>query len=192
VVRSSVHPEWEKNMDEMIIETSGPYRVRVEVDAEQINPRTDWDHITYAVTVPGSRYLDVAGPGPLAEQWDRIKDRPDAVELFQRWARAFHGAVTEVHTPNEGPVSVWYMMPEDQRDTPDPVAYLRGDIAEYQAWAEGDVFSYVIEKAVDWGRRDGKEGSMTTWETVDSLGSFYGYEEVERVARDAFKPYRGK
>jgi hypothetical protein len=179
--------------DEMIIEESGSYRVRLEIEQGPVNPREDYDHDTYALTVPHSRYADVAEPGPLVDEWDRIKGRSDAVEIFTRWARNFHGAVVETHTPERGPSSVWYMLPEQIKGVGTaPEDVLRADIAEYQAWAEGDVFLYVIENAVDWKREDGMDGSARTWEEVHTLGTYYGREDAEKEAREAFKEYRRK
>lgn len=172
------------------------YRVRLAHDDAQANPRTEYDtNLTYALTVPHSRYEDVAQPGPLVDEWNRIKDRDDAMDLFERWAKIFHGATTERYTPAQGANSVWYILPEQAKEIgPEisPEQVLEDEIKEYQAWAEGDVYGYIIEKAVDWKRSDGKDDSgMTTWEEVDegSCWQLIGYEYAEEEAKREFKAF---
>jgi hypothetical protein len=98
------------------VSDDGKLRVRLVADVACDNPREMTalsDQVVHVVTVPDSNYLDVAGSrGPLAEGWDRIKDEnPDAVEVFERWALIFHGAVTLYESPSTGPTRVWYVLP---------------------------------------------------------------------------------
>ncbi|MBD3004584.1 hypothetical protein [Streptomyces sp. 5-10] len=180
-------------MSEMIVETSrdGRYRVRLEADQEPVNPRRDYDHLAHVITVPGSRYLDVdPDGGPLQEGWDRIKDRSDAPEVFARWAKIFHGAVIVEHTPHEGPRSLWYLLPEDIQEIGNtPEEALKTEIDEYQSWAEGDVWGFIVEKSVDWTRTDDEDETRTTWEMVDSCWGFIGYRYAEEAAREGFAAY---
>lgn len=182
-----------------IIETAGNYRVRLEIqqDSGSFNPREDYDHVTYAVTVPHSRYMDVVGAGPLADGWDRIKDRyaeAQAVAIFERWARTFHGATTLFHSPHVGPNSVWYILPEQIKEiggTPEEA--LKAEIQEYQAWAEGEVYGYIIEKSVTWVRKDDPNGDeLTTWEEEESCWGLIGRKWAEEATQDAFAAYKNE
>lgn len=181
-------------MDE-ILETAGPYRVGLEADQDARNPRREFDHLCHVLTVPHSHYIDVDDDGgPLQEGWDRIKNRTDAVDVFTRWARIFHGAVVDYHTPERGPVSVWYLLPEQFSEVPDPLACIKAEIEEYQNWADGEVYGYIIEEAVDWVRKDNEDEEMSTWEQVDdgSCWGFFGYKYAKESALEAFAPYREK
>jgi hypothetical protein len=177
-----------------VLKTSGQYRVRLEQDSDPVNPREDYDHVTYVVTVPDSHYVDVAGPGPLSDRWDHIKHRSDAVDLFTRWARISHSAVVEHHTPNNGPVSVWYMLPEGIAEVTNPLEYLRGDVQEYQNWADGEVYGYIIEKSVEWERADGEDETRTTWEEVEdgSCWGLIGFDYAAQAAEEALSPYESE
>lgn len=181
-------------MEELIIETSqdGRFRVRLVVDTNPVNPRKDRENLAHVITPTQSRYLPVdEDGGPLQHGWDHFSMRPDSEALFTRWARIYHGAAVVEHRPAQGAWSLWYLTADDVADAgiPDPEACIREEIAEYQAWADGEVFGYVIEKAVQWGRRDGQEGSMTTWDHVDSLWGLVGYEYAEQAAKEEFESF---
>lgn len=182
---------------EEILETAGQYRVRLETDQDPTNPRTDQDNLCHVITVPGSRYIDVdANGGPLQDGWDLIKDRADAVEVFTRWARTFHGAVVEYHTPERGANSVWYLMPDQFAEVPDPKKHIGAEITEYQNWADGEVYGYIIEKSVAWMPTDEEDcenlGERTTWEHVDSCWGYVGYEYAKSAALEEFAPHKAK
>lgn len=171
------------------------YRVRLERDEDASNPRTEYDNAGHALTVPGMQYIDVdEDGGPLSEAWSRhFKDRDNGMELFIRWARITHNAWTETHTPYDGANSVWYILPAEveKHGITDPLACLRGEIAEYRAWCVGDVWGYIIERSVDWHRDDDPDAKMTTWEQVDdgSCWGFSGYEYAEVEAKREFTEY---
>lgn len=175
-----------------ILETSkdGRHRVRLVRDEDPVNPRRDYENLCHVITVPGSLFIDVdEDGGPLQHGWDHFHDRYDTgrdTNLFIRWARIYHGAVAVEHRPHDGPRSLWYLLPADiEKIGNTPQEAIEGEIREYRAWAEGDVWGYVIERIVDWDRRDG-EGSMTTWEHVDSCWGFIGYEYAEQEAKEQF------
>lgn len=172
------------------LETREGSRLRLVVDEYPANPRGEFEQLTNVVTVPSREYADIdADGGPLADGWVYFMQRhndSDAVELFERWARVFHGAVTLYDTPYRGPNSVWYLTADDQREVPDPMACIRGERDEYRAWAEGDVYGYVIEREVTWRRTDVPSVEMTTWELGDSCYGFYGYEYAVEAAREAW------
>lgn len=184
--------------DEMVIETSEDkrFRVRLAQDQDAQSPRRDSDCLLgHAVTVPHSDFEDVdEDGGPLADGWDRIKDRDDAMELFTRWARIFHGAVTETFTPYDGPKSVWYMLPEQIKEVgpgTTPLKYLQDEIEEYRGWRDDEVYGWIIEKNVEWVPKDGGDASMSTWEQVEdgSCWGYIGYDNAEDVAKDEFASF---
>jgi len=179
-------------MEHEIIETTedGRFRVRLEIHQSAENPRRDYDHNTHVITMKNSRYIDVdTDGGPLQSGWDRVADRDGAVKIFTRWARVFHGSTAIEDNPVEGARSLWYMTPEQIKDvgnTPEEV--IRSEINEYRSWAKGEVYGYIIERAVDWDSRDSDE-STSTWEEVESCWGLIGSEWAEQAARDAFASY---
>ena len=173
-----------------VLEKAGDYRLVVLLDEYAGNPRTEYDQLCYVVTVPDRRYYDVdADGGPLAAGWRRLLYRyywERSVEIFTRWARIFHRAVTLYDSPNEGANAVWYLLPDQARETTDPEHLLHAERDEYRAWADGSVYAYAIEHRVTWRRTDGAEGEMATWETVDSCFGFYGHEYAQEAGRAAW------
>lgn len=185
----------------------GRYRVRLEIeqDSSPYNPRMDRDNLAHVVTVPHSHYVNVEEDGgPLANGWEVLIWRyewDDAIRIFTRWARMFHGAVVRECHPYKGPMSVWYVLPEDiEREkigTGRAEKVIAEEIVEYLTWAEGEVYYHVIEKNVTWQRKggdsgDGIPGEMETWEPVDSSGGYIGYEWAKEMALEEFSYYENE
>lgn len=186
-----------------IVETSenGRYRVRLVLqrDSEAFNPRTNQDNLTHVITPAQQRYIDVdKNGGPLQYGWDYFSTRPDSEKHFIRWARMVHGAVVVEDRPHEGAWALWYMTPEQIAEAGTaPEEVIAAEIKEYRAWAEGEVYSWIIEKAVEWVPKegqvedgDGTPDEMTTWEHVDSCGGYIGHEDAAQVAKEEFAAYR--
>ena len=176
--------------------TEGVWRLRLvpDEDAGSWNPRTEWDHLESVVTVPDGRYADIdKDGGPLDSEWRYLVNRyqgREAIEIFTRYATIYHGAVClEEFTGRSGPNAVWYLTREQYSGpdgTPDPLAYLKAQAEEYAAWAEGDVWGYIIEREVTWTREDDPTQHTTTWETEESCWGFIGYSHAEQAAREAW------
>jgi hypothetical protein len=194
--------EREEMTDMDILETAGRYRVRLEIqqDSESANPRTDQDcNLTNVITPKGQRYIDVdENGGPLADGWERIEDRyVDAVPVFTRWARLFHGATVIEDRPHDGAWSLWYLMPDKAAETPwEPKRVIELEIDQYRKWAEGEVYGFIIEKDVTRIPRDAEDredpdldDETREWEHVDSCWGHIGREDAEEAAREAFAPY---
>lgn len=161
-----------------IIETRGAFRLTVSPDPEAENPRNFDSSVVHVVTVPHSRYVNVDGNGgPLRAWWDDLSGSDDRAREFANAALISHGASAVVHTPQHGPVSVWYLMP-GEAGTSDPEALIRAEISTYQAWADGETYRWAIERCTDWVRADSSEGTVSTWEEVESCGGYYGLEDV--------------
>lgn len=174
------------NQEDIVgITENGRYRARLERDQHPVNPRTDYDHITHVITPRGQRYVDVdEDGGPLQDAWDRVADRDDAVEVFTRYARIFHGVVVVEDRPVDGAWSLWYMTPEQIKEvsTP-PEEFISSEIQEYRNWAEGEVYVSVIEERATWARAEvSKAGTMQTWETVESCGDLNGWDCAKSYA----------
>ncbi|MFF4701068.1 hypothetical protein [Streptomyces chattanoogensis] len=184
-------------MDNIIATTTdNRFRVRLVPDEYAGNPREDFDHLAHVITIDTHlgqyAHIDKDG-GPLAEAWDRVSwNRWRGVEIFTRWARIFHGAIVIESRPARGPVSLWYLLREDAEDLGMlPEAYLDAERTEYEAWAEGDVYGYIVEEAVDWLRADADD-TMSTWEEVDSCWGHYGYGWAAAQARAALEAHTSK
>lgn len=165
------------------------YRVTIHSDDDPANPRENNDAPVHVLTVPDRDYVDVdADPGPWGECWRRLLGAgrywSEAIEIMERYARIY-GGFTYEHCPHRGARSLWYITATDAAEFGDPDAALKAYAAEYEAWAEGHVYGYVIEQAVNWNRRDDPEQTMVTWEQVGSCWGFYGpgTEDVESAAR---------
>lgn len=183
-----------------ILETAGKYRVRLEIDQDsgRFNPRKDYDHLANVITLKGQNYIDVdENGGPLQYGWDYFAGRDNDVELFIRWARMVHGAVAIEENPVEGARSIWYLMPEKAAEsTWEPEKVINSEIEEYRAWAEGEVYGYIIERSVTWVPKEDPNGEveMETWEEVEegSCWGFVGYDYAKEAALEAFEPYKAE
>lgn len=202
--------------DETVIQTSddGKLRVRVEVDAECESPVTsgDWWCVSVIYLDGGPRYYGrmtaLHDPEGRLAKWEDLNDRrgdPDAA--FIRYMRIFHNVkVEEVGVGSDFTRGLaWVERSELRRagfddviapaEDADPAAMIRSGLAEYNAWAQGDCYGYVVEEQQMWAKVDA-DGSMgddletrTTWEPVDSCGGFIGYDHAEGEARDALKSH---
>ncbi|MEU7643326.1 hypothetical protein [Streptomyces huasconensis] len=175
----------------------GRFRVRLVPDEYATNPRQDFDHLAHVITI--DTHLGQYAPidkdgGPLAEAWNRVSwNRWQGVEIFTRWARIFHNAIVIESRPARGPVSLWYLLREDAEDLGMlPEGYLDAERAEYEAWAEGDVYGYVIEERVPYTRVGDYDGFIEIWEEVDSCWGHYGYDWAAAQARAAMDSHTSK
>jgi hypothetical protein len=166
------------------------YRVSIHQDGDAASPRDMADDPVHVLTVPHRDYADVdRDPGPWDHQWRHLLGRYDwskAITVIERYA-VLVGGFTYDHAPNDGARSVWYLTREDAADWADPRPALIAHAREYQAWTEGDVYGYVIERRVVWQRADDPTVTEDRWEDVESCWGFYGpdHEYVEQEARAA-------
>lgn len=164
------------------------YRVSIQHDDDPESPRGMTDYPAHVLTVPSREYVDVdKDPGPWGSHWRHLLDRYDwssAITIIERYA-ALTGGHTYDHAPFNGARSVWYLTREDADGWTDPSATLKAFADEYQAWADGDVYGYVIEQRVAWQRVDDPTVTTDRWEVVESCWGFYGPDRkyVEEEAR---------
>lgn len=187
-----------------VVETAGKYRVRLEVqqDSEHANPRTNQDcNLANVITPKGQRYINVdEDGGPLADGWDRISGRDDAVEVFTRWARVFHGITVVEDRPHDGAWSLWYITPKNLAETTwTAEKTIEAEIREYRLWAEGEVYGWIVEKDVTRVPKDAEDiedsdidDETRSWEHVDSCWSYIGRENAEDAAREALSEHSGE
>lgn len=60
-----------------------------------------------------------------------------------------------------------------------------GGMAEWLAWADGDVYWYRVERANHYVNREDPADTVTMWETVWSVGGFYGDAGYTAACEDA-------
>ncbi len=169
------------------VNADGRFRVRLEADSDAANPRRADYHLTHAITPRGQHCIDVdPDGGPLQYGWDRFGERGNAVELFKRWARIFHNAVVVESRPHQGARALWYMTRRDAMKLGmPPTDILAAEIAEYQAWANGDVWVLTVEEATTWQRMGtSTDETMQTWIEVESIGGLIGRDYAEQCATE--------
>ena len=114
----------------------------------------------------------------------------DADAVFIRYMLLFHGI--EVHQVNWGSTDdralVWLEPSERERvGIPDffpDLASIEADVNEYNEWAIGECYGYVIQERVTWhADASGVEATGETWEDTDaSCWGFIGYDNAEAEA----------
>ncbi|MCX2949918.1 hypothetical protein [Lentzea sp. NEAU-D7] len=175
------------------------FRYRIEHDEYAENPRTTGAAVTNVITFLRRNYLPIDDDfGPLSAAWMRLAYRyssPLAVRIFERYARAIHGAVTLVDRPSDGAFAIWYVMPDDvdfwtgaKRGNPEQMEsgglqLLRDERDEYRSWANNEAVRFVIEKRTTWTNPDHED--RDSWEEVEAVGGFFDEGEAEAEARAA-------
>jgi hypothetical protein len=174
------------------VKDDGNTRILIAVDPDPINPRGRFDNLgVYALTIDTfrGRYVEVDPTGgPLEDGWDRISWRRDAVDVFERWARTFHGAVTLFSHSMEGAAVIWYALPKEwtygEFEPEFVLKYLREVDAEYRAWASGEVYGVIKARRHTWTNQETGE-EREQWTPVQSVWNLYGYDEARAVAERA-------
>lgn len=187
---------------EDIIEERAGWRVRLVPDIDPQEP--DGDVQAYVIEVrprhgdwsEGARttvrHGKSMGLDLPAEVLSILEESGDgALELQESLQRAGHhadytdwsgGYLFFVATPELR--QAWGVAPEN--DTPENS--LKGARAEWEAYRDGDVCGYVIEREERW-LATSFEGERYTWESEDSCFGYYGRAWAEEAAREAFAHY---
>ncbi|NUV86618.1 hypothetical protein G6W61_10410 [Streptomyces sp. KAI-26] len=174
----------------------GRYRVRLFTDNDAPNPRHDRDTQVHVITIDThlGQYIPVdRDGGPLAEAWHRVCwNRWTGVDIFTRYVSIFHDGIVLESAPEKGARSLWYMTGEEMIALDAGLlseGYIEAEMEEYEAWAEGDTWAWVIEERVDWTRDGDESASMETWEEVDSCSGYYGATWARKEAREALRHF---
>lgn len=166
-------------------------------------PLTDIDQV--------SGTTDYVLPESILDAFQHFGCEEDADrEKFERYLRIFHGMRSIVWLRNN-PVAAYDYVTFDTQDWRDKAGltdeYLaqhpdvEGDgfanLDEFQAWLEGDVYGYRIERKQRWlPVNDENEivsflstTEMTTWEEEDACFGFYGHDVALDAAGEAFNSF---
>ncbi|MGW1364799.1 hypothetical protein ACWCQP_46285 [Streptomyces chartreusis] len=177
----------------------GRFRVRLVPDKEARNPRADDTNLIHVITIDTyhGRNLPVdKNGGPLAAVWERLKwNRWKGVDTFTRYVAVMHGGIVLESAPQGGPRSLWYVTGEEAAAIDGGLlteAYVQAEMDEYEAWATGDVWSYIVEERVGWRRDDDPDEAMQTWEHVDTCRGHYQTPYAQAQAREALAFYASR
>jgi hypothetical protein len=191
----------EINMSDDVLATTddGRFRVRLVRDEHAENPRNDGETLVHVITIDthlGQYHPVDKDGGPLAGAWERLKwNRWTGVDIFTRYVSIMHGGIVLESSPERGPRSLWYVTGEEARAIDGGLlteGYVEAEMQEYEAWAEGDVWGFIVEERVGWTRDDDPDESMETWEHVDSCFGFYGKPYARSQAREALRFYAAR
>jgi hypothetical protein len=181
-------------MNGEILEETGGYRVRLVQDPYPDMPYDDGQspllrtnlsrysrnatHIQEGSMRPTSRDHLVESA---ATRWG-----PESRE-FALYLRLFFGVTQIEHYRSDDYVYTTYDSSAWREATGAPAG--SADLSEWKSWVEGEVYYYVVEKSVPWVRADNEDGTMKTWEDVDSCGGYYGYAWAKEEAISALHSY---
>lgn len=174
------------------------HRVYLEQDDDCENPRENDYHAGVMVTVQNSRYRwPVEDGDEITGGYVRDVMDDHAFRVVARWLRMFYNASVVLPLYSSGQegrpaagdvtdapeagdyIGVTFDQPSTRSATgielDDMPAALATDVDEFSAWAVGDCFGYVIERATESGE----------WEQVDSCWGFIGEDYARGEAQRA-------
>lgn len=153
-----------------------------------------------AVNDEGEPFADL-----VTEAWNRL-NRDD--DVLARYLRIFHGASSVLWDSSSNyaylafDTAAWREMHGLTDEWLDAHQMDRGELAkgsldEVMAWANGEVFGFIVERRVKTStiRTDAVTGDVLgtvegeAWEEVDSCWGFYGRKYAEEAAEEAFDSY---
>jgi len=160
----------------------GHYRTSATHVDEGGRPHGDDDAIENAVVHWGT--------SPADENWERY---------FVRYLKAYFGVT---HVTWFGSEDYWYVAYDSAawREfvgvTDDQLPMSGNFLADWEAWVNGEVFSFTIEKKAHiWQHRNihshnsfrTESTDFDTWEYVDGSGGYYGYDAAREEALERFE-----
>lgn len=177
----------------------GRFRVRLVPDKEARNPRTDDTNLVHVITIDTyhgrNQPVDKDG-GPLAAVWERLKwNRWKGVDTFTRYVAIMHGGIVLESAPQGGPRSLWYVTGEEAAAIDGGLlteAYVQAEMDDYEAWATGDVWSYIVEERISSRHDDDPDDAMQTFEHVDSCTGLSTTPYAQAQAREALTFYASR
>lgn len=205
---------YEHVIAETTAEDGTPFRVIIEQDTDSadLDPRNDYSNAGVMYVQTQQRYevpqeADLSGWA--SPDLDDAIDRHD-FRVVARWLRVFHGATTVLPLYSSYSGNEWNVSAGELDDAPEAGDYIgvtfdtaqtrddtgfvspeqmaaamAADVQTYRMWADGDVWSYVVQTAwVDDG-----DGEITGWGVADDMGStcsgFIGQKWAEEAAEEA-------
>jgi hypothetical protein len=193
-----------------IIEERDGYRVRLQQDTDVQEPYNDGAAPTLKVDYKGYGCYEAEAFNKQAEpyleafrrlcgNYATISGPP--IENFERYLRIFHGSV-KFQEHNVGRTDVYGFIAFDttawREEVGAPLESVKQEdlLEEVKAWAEGDVYGYVVEKELSYEKKyfdsdgeDAGEESDTEWVEVEdgSCWGFYGRDWAEQAAKEALE-----
>lgn len=154
-------------------------RVRVFVDDSPLDPRAEFDHMGTMVMVGGHNQIDTLEGDLVAPLTKLMRDY--GFDAAARYLRVFHNSVV-IQLDNDGILygsrdkirAEWLSAGADMPSDDAITEWLEGEWKEYRAWAEGDVYGYVVERIVTVHSASGDVCHYGDWEEVESCWGFYG------------------
>lgn len=180
-------------MSEVLKQQDG-YRVRLELDESPEQPYDDGQSPILLMTYRNGWHAEHVDPGTHRPR-DCDADIQRAAEHFgsdfdrlEYYLRAFHG-VTKVEQFDTRDNDHYFSY--DDKAWRDKVGAPEGSasLEEWQAYVEGDVYGYVIEKRVNWTADADEFDDRESWESVESCWGFYGEKYATEEATEAFDLY---
>lgn len=185
------------NPDE-VIEENETARVGVLVDLEPHEPyddgrtpilelryrRHDRPQVSYLTNIGGYRPVEMDRIVEACQRWGTD-------ELFRRYLRIFHGTRAFEEFSSRDAEYITFDTADWRTHNglaqEDSEGY--ADLADYRAYVEDECYGWAIEQRVGWTRDDDPESHMSTWETVESVWGYYGYEYAQEEAREAWAAF---
>lgn len=196
-----------------VIETRGQFRAVIHLDPESSGMKPDGDFFGYVFSMERGRFdLEAKAHSAPAEDfglesaWERWGD----LDMVERYLRMFWDVVgvdsfdtrdakyVNIVTRKDLEIWGWPEDPEawpknDDGTTREPT---QGNLDEFRAWVDGDVWYWTIEKRVHWTTRDlepdNDNNERDTWEEVDSCHGYYGDEYARQRALEELEEYAPK
>jgi hypothetical protein len=188
-----------------IVETRGNWRVVLHIEEGPDEPyddrqspllRLDTSGRYRSGTVRATHVMATGRPTYADARIEEAAERFDGeLSMLEKYLRAYHGTTQFVTWSSEDYTYVSYDTPAwreyigfDGKTAPmDGLPEGAVNLDEYQAWCEGEVYWYVVEKRAHWTTEDEEieDKERDTWEHVDSCGGYYGAEWAEEAAKEA-------
>lgn len=196
-----------------IIETRNGYRAVVHIDENSSDMRPDGDFFGYVfsadgrnATLLGKAYSTPEEDFGLIELWNRYMDWDDIrTALTTDPEYAAYGVVdldwisggrdiVNIVTSADLKIWGWDENPDNWPHAEDghKLRPCENNLVEWEAWANGDVWYYTIEKLVHWTSDDSDVSDRDTWEEVSSCAGFYGEEYAAQSAREELAAFAGE
>ncbi|MBO0884715.1 MAG: hypothetical protein J2P17_31160 [Mycobacterium sp.] len=179
---------------EDVLDERGGFRVRLEADQHPDEPYDDGQSPILSLHYRHGWHAEHVDPGTFRPR-DCDADIQRAAEHFgsdtdklERYLKAYHGCTQIVEWfDRDGTRFITY----DDRAWREKVGAPEGSasLAEWQAYCEGDVFGYVIEKRVKWTADDDAFPPRDAWEYVHSCGGYFGHDHAEQAATEEFDAF---
>lgn len=177
---------------ENVVSTSadGRYRVILTHDSDGGAPETDFGPAVYRHGFT-DRYATLMGGPDIDGYADAVRHFGRDDDAVARYLRIFRDVVSidygDTRDARYVAVVTGAMARDwghDENTSPETLSKL-AHVAEWVAWAEGEVYAWEIQERVNW-TTDADYPDRATWETVDSCGGYYGTEYAEESAREEF------